>query len=323
MHPAFSVIIFSTASGAGYGLLALLGLSAASGLLAPNRWLGAVSLGLALALVTAGLLSSTAHLGHPERAWRAFSQWRSSWLSREGVMSIITYVPAAAFGIGWVILNRTDGFVPVAGGAAAIGALVTVFTTGMIDASLKPIPEWASVFTTPGYLIFSIMTGAVLLNMLLRLFGEDAQLAAVCAVIAIVAGWVWKTVTWRHNDALTAPTTLNSATGLKGGTVRSIEWPHTQENYVLKEMGFRVARKHAQKLRLIVHIAGVCPAACGDRGGARDRRRRRHGGFGARGHRASGWHTGRTLAVFRGSARQPSWGFITDALNWLASAMCA
>jgi len=73
MHPAFSVIFFTTASGAGYGLLALLGLSAASGMLASNRWLGAVSLGFALALVTAGLLSSTSHLGHPERAWRAFS----------------------------------------------------------------------------------------------------------------------------------------------------------------------------------------------------------------------------------------------------------
>ena len=254
MHPAFSVIFFTTASGAGYGLLALLGLSAASGLLAPNRWLGAVSLGLALALVTAGLLSSTAHLGHPERAWRAFSQWRSSWLSREGVMSVITYVPAVVFGIGWVIQNRTDGFVPAAGAAAAIGALVTVFTTGMIYASLKPIPEWSSVFTTPGYLIFSILTGAVLLNMLLRLFGEDAQASAICAALGILAGWIWKAATWRHNDALTAPTTLNSATGLKGGTVRSIEWPHTQENYVLKEMGFRVARKHALKLRLVVHV---------------------------------------------------------------------
>jgi len=253
MHPAFSVIFFTTASGAGYGLLALLGLSAASGLLAPNRWLGVVALGLALALVTAGLLSSMAHLGRPERAWRAFSQWRSSWLSREGVMSVITYMPAVAFGIGWVIQNRTDGFVPAAGGAAAVCALVTVFTTGMIYASLKPIPEWSSIFTTPGYLIFSIMTGAVMLNMLLRLFGENAQSAAVCAAIAILAGWIWKTITWRHNDALTSPTTLNTATGLKDGSVRSIEWPHTQENYVLKEMGFRVPRKHATKLRLLVH----------------------------------------------------------------------
>jgi DMSO reductase anchor subunit len=48
---------------------------------------------------------------------------------------------------------------------------------------------------------------------------------------------------------------LNSATGLAGGTVRSIEWPHTEQNYLLKEMGFRVARKHQQKLRAFVQLA--------------------------------------------------------------------
>jgi DMSO reductase anchor subunit len=253
MHPAFSVIFFTTASGAGYGLLALLGLAAPLGRRAPNRGVGAVSLVLALALITAGLLSSTAHLGRPERAWRAFSQWRSSWLSREGVMSVVTFLPAVAFAFGWVILDRTDGFVPAAGAVAALCALVTVFTTGMIYASLKPIPEWHSRFTAPGYLIFSLMTGAVLLNMMLRLFGADARPAAACAALAIITGWLWKIATWRHNDALTIETTLNTATGLGGGTVRSIEWPHTQENYVLKEMGYRVARKHAKKLRLIVH----------------------------------------------------------------------
>jgi len=252
MHPAFSVIFFTTASGAGYGLLALLGVSALSGLLAPNRWLGLVSLGLALVLITAGLLSSTIHLGRPERAWRAFSQWRSSWLSREGILSLVTYLPAMLFAFGWIIEDRLDGFVPATGAVVAVCALATVFTTGMIYASLKPIPEWHSRFTTPGYLIFSVMTGAVLLNMMLRLFGADAQFASICAALAIVAGWIWKILTWQHNDALTGPT-LNSATGLKDGTVRSIEWPHTQENFVLKEMGYRVARKHARKLRLVVH----------------------------------------------------------------------
>ncbi len=253
MHPALSVIVFTTASGAGYGLLALLGVSVALGAIAPDRAFGFVALGLALALITAGLLSSTLHLGHPERAWRALSQWRSSWLSREGVMSVVTYVPAAVFGIGWVILGRMDGFVLAAGLFAAAAALVTVFTTSMIYASLKPIAQWHSRFTAPAYLIFSLMTGAVLFDAILRLFGADATAAAVFAALATAVGWGWKVATWRHNDALVPPT-ANSATGLKSGEIRSIEWPHTEENYVLKEMGYRVARKHAAKLRGLVHI---------------------------------------------------------------------
>jgi DMSO reductase anchor subunit len=254
MHPALSVVFFTTATGAGYGLLALLGLSVALGAIAPDRWLGFVGLGLALSLVTAGLLSSTAHLTHPERAWRAFSQWRSSWLSREGIASVLAYVPAGVFGTGWVILGRTDGFVSAAGLVTAAGALVTVFTTGMIYASLKPVAQWHSRFTVPGYLIFALMTGAVLLNAILRLFGNDARGAALLAVIAIAVGWGWKTATWRHNDGLSSVSTANSATGLAGGEIRSIEWPHTEENFVLKEMGYRIARKHVAKLRQLVHL---------------------------------------------------------------------
>src|SRR5258705_3560661 len=85
MHPAYSVIFFTTASGAGYGLLFWVGLLAPLGLLPASPAFGFTALALALALITAGLLSSAAHLGRPERAWRAVSQWRSSLLSRDGV----------------------------------------------------------------------------------------------------------------------------------------------------------------------------------------------------------------------------------------------
>ncbi len=251
MHPAYSVIFFTTATGAGYGLLACLGISAGFGLIEPGFWFRFVSLGLALVLIASGLLSSTAHLGRPERAWRAFSQWRSSWLSREGVASSATFVPAGLFGIGWVLLGKDGGWVAAMGLLSAICAVATVCTTAMIYASLKPIAQWSSRFTLPAYLIFAAMTGTVVFNALLWLFGQPSLPVLLLALALTVIGWGWKVATWRHNDQLGIGTTLNSATGLKGGEVRSIEWPHTEENYLLKEMGFRVARKHAARLRLI------------------------------------------------------------------------
>ncbi|MER8475967.1 DmsC/YnfH family molybdoenzyme membrane anchor subunit [Mesorhizobium sp. M1163] len=261
MHPAFSVVFFTTATGAGYGLLALLGVLAGQGFIPPDFWLGLTGMGLSLGLISAGLLSSAGHLGRPERAWRAFSQWRSSWLSREGVASVATFVPAGLFGIGWVVLGRTSGWVAVAGLLAAIGAVVTVCTTGMIYASLKPIAQWHSRFTLPGYLIFSAMTGSVLLNALLRVFAVGSNTILAAALLLAVLGWGLKLATWRYNDRLEIPTNANTATGLSGGTVRSMEWPHTEENYLLKEMGFRIARKHSAKLRLITQaLAFALPA---------------------------------------------------------------
>lgn len=254
MHPAFSVVFFTIATGAGYGLLALLGVLGGADAIPADFWLGLIGLGLALGLIAAGLLSSAGHLGRPERAWRAFSQWRSSWLSREGVASVVTFIPAGLFGTGWVFLGRLDGWVAIAGLLASVGAVVTVCTTGMIYASLKPIAQWHSRYTLPAYLIFSAMTGSVLLNALLQGFALGSNtLLAVCLLLTLL-GWGWKLATWRHNDRLKIPTNANTATGLAGGTVRTLEWPHTEENYLLKEMGFRIARKHGAKLRRITQL---------------------------------------------------------------------
>ncbi|BCM17105.1 dimethyl sulfoxide reductase anchor subunit family protein [Mesorhizobium sp. J8] len=261
MHPAFSVVFFTTATGAGYGLLALLGVLGGLGVIPAAFWLGFVGMVLALGLIVAGLLSSTGHLGRPERAWRAFSQWRSSWLSREGLASVATFIPAALFGIGWVFLGKSGGWVATTGLLAAAGAVITVSTTGMIYASLKPIAQWHSRYTLPAYLIFAAMTGSVLANALLQSFSVGPSAMLTLALLATLAGWGWKLATWRYNDRLEIPTTANTATGLTGGSVRSIEWPHTEENYLLKEMGFRIARKHGAKLRRITQaLAFIAPA---------------------------------------------------------------
>jgi sulfite dehydrogenase (quinone) subunit SoeC len=253
MRPAFSVIFFTTLTGAGYGTLIWASVSAALGFIPPDRQLGLLCLGLAVSLVTAGLLSSTLHLGRPERAWRAFSQWRTSWLSREGVASVATYLPTGVLALGWIWFKRTDGVFAAAGFCAAACACLTVCATGMIYASLKPIAQWSNPFTMPGYLIYALMTGSVCFDAILHLWRHDGGTFDVLAALAIILGWGWKTASWRYNDRL-ARTRLNRAVGVANGTVRSIEWPHTEENYILKEMAFTIARRHTAKLRQLVHL---------------------------------------------------------------------
>ncbi len=257
MHPAFSVIFFTTASGAGYGLLALAGILAPLGLMPTDQRIGTIVLGIAIGLITAGLLSSTLHLGHPERAWRAFSQWRSSWLSREGVFSVVAYVPIAIFGFGWIFQARLDGTFAWAGFACAALAAVTVFCTAMIYRSLKPIHQWCNAHVVPNYLALSLMTGALWLAALLSLAGAKNALAAVIALVATgLAAWL-KTRYWAFIDTTKAASTPESATGLgAGGKVRLFEAPSTGASYLMNEMGYQVARKHAARLRRIVLVGG-------------------------------------------------------------------
>ncbi len=256
MHPAASVIFFTTASGAGYGLLALLAAFAATGGLPADRWLGFVGLGLAVSLITAGLLSSTFHLGRPERAWRAFSQWRSSWLSREGVAAVVAYIPAAVLALGWIVFERADGAYAAAAALVVVMAIITVGCTGMIYASLKPIRQWHSPWTTPVYLTLAAYTGSLLLVGLALAFGVYRPLMAEMALALLILGALVKTGYWRAVDSEPPRSTLATATGLTNfSSVRLFEAPHTEENFIMREMGFQIARKHAQKLRVITALA--------------------------------------------------------------------
>lgn len=254
MNPAFSIVFFSTASGAGFSLLLLTGIAAPLGLVPQDRWFALVTLIVGVILAVAGLLSSTLHLGRPERAWRAFSQWRTSWLSREGVFSVLTFAPAAIFGTGWFFLGRTQGLFGLCGILAAALAAATIFSTGMIYATLKPIHQWHNRWVVPNYLLLGLMAGLLLLDFIARLWAAPTGIPLLTLVVIVVAWW-FKESYWRFIDTTSAPSTISTATGLgRRGRVRMLEPPNTEENYLLKEMGFRVGRKHRARLRVFVRI---------------------------------------------------------------------
>ncbi len=256
MHPAYSIIVFTTMSGLGYGLAGVLGL----GLLDPEAVATKVAHILALGLIAGGLLSSTLHLGNPQRAWRALSQWRSSWLSREGVLAIATFVPLTVAAYISLVHGR---YVPVVGLVGALGAAATVYSTSMIYASLRSVQAWNTKLTPACYLLLSGVGGCLLGALFGHLGGQGAALLLALALAFLGAAWTAK-LSWRNRAMTVAPlSTPESATGLGGlGMVRLFERPHINDNYLTREMGYRVARKHAAKLFVIAWVlGGAVPAA--------------------------------------------------------------
>jgi DMSO reductase anchor subunit len=264
MHPAYSVIVFTTASGAGYGLMMLLALFGLLGLVPISLGLGLAGIGGAMALISAGLLSSTAHLGRPERAWRAFSQWRSSWLSREGVVAVAAFVPIGFVFVGWVFFGSLSGLFAFSASASIVLTLGTVWCTGMIYASLPTIRAWHLPIVPAIYLVLALATGAVLLHLTLALSGVSSAAAAVTAIAALLVSGALKLIYWSTIDHLPKTYTIGSATGLgRFGTVRPLESAHTQANYVMREMGYQIGRKHARKLRRIaLALLVLFPVLC-------------------------------------------------------------
>ena len=244
MHPAPSVIFFTVFSGVGFGLLIFLGLGlpAVTGL---NAFAFFV---IAYLCAVGGLVSSTFHLGHPERALKAFKQWRSSWLSREGVCAIIALMVMALYGAGLVFFETRWVALGLIG---ALFSLLTVFTTSMIYAQLKTIPRWNSPLTPLMFLSFSLAGGALLAGQI------------TTATVLVLLAAIVQAVLWMIGDGALANsgTNLATATGLgTNGNVRAFEPPHSGTNYLLKEFAFVVGRKHSMKLRLIaIALFAVIP----------------------------------------------------------------
>jgi DMSO reductase anchor subunit len=248
MYPATSIIVFTTLSGLGYGLAVVLGLD----FLDPSLLSTKLAYLISLALISIGLAASLLHLGNSQRAWRALSQWRSSWLSREGVMAIATFVPLTLNAALAILANRHD---TILGLISVLGSLLTVYCTSMIYASLKTVESWHTKLTPLCFLLFSLAGGFLLASIFAGGNGLVLELLALLFVLlALIAKMVWR------NRAVTlvpisAP---ESATGLGFiGKVRLFERPHSLDNYLTREMGFRVARKHAAKLWVIAFVCGA------------------------------------------------------------------
>jgi len=254
MHPAYSVIFFTVSSGAGLGLIAFMGLGALRIDTMSTGFL-LMAFGIGFALSVGGLLSSTFHLGRPERAWRAFSQWRSSWLSREGVLAVVALIVAAIFAGLWLFLDLSSAILGI---LTAVLAMLTVWATGMIYAQIKAVDLWYRWLTPVCYLLFSIAGGVILFLFIhAAMTGKAGWELSSVAMVALLVAWAVKMFWWIGGDR--APrSTPESATGLGHlGKVRLLEKPHTGSNYLLDEMGFHIGRKHARKLRLISVLLGA------------------------------------------------------------------
>ena len=240
MHPAPSVIIFTTLSGLGFGLFFWLGL----GVPDVSGGTAFAFFTIAYALSCAGLLASTFHLGNKKNAFYAQSG---------GVTAVIN-ATLTLFLFALVALPRIflGAEMAISGVLGSIFALLTVFTTSMIYAQLKTIRRWHQPLTPVMFLLHALGGGALLA-------GE-----------AKIAGWLLLALTlvllamWRIGDQRAAARgTTGDATGLAHlGEVRMLESGHTARNYVVDEMVYRVGRKHAAKLRMIaLGLAGALPAA--------------------------------------------------------------
>ncbi len=214
MHPAFSILFFTTLAGTAQGLVVALALASLFGVPMAPGYLSTALL-VAEVLLLAGLAASFMHLGRKTRAWRAALMWRTSWMSREVIV-----LPAFIGLVGlWWLAERT-------GAAASYGALfpllaivcalVLWYCTAMIYACLRFIEEWAHPLTIANFTLIGLASGLLLACALAALAGDTAMLtgAGTSALVATLAAWTTRAMSLRRNAGIRHKSTLQSATGI-------------------------------------------------------------------------------------------------------------
>ena len=235
MKPDSAIIYFTVSSGTGYGMIIAL-----LSIIFTNHINISINIKLLFAfisffLIISGLLSSTIHLGHPLRAWRSLSQWKSSWLSREGLLAIITFLPLTAFYIIWVFSSNfiLTYFFLLSSSALS---LATVFCTAKIYSSIKAIPAWHNPLVTVIYLLNSLVMGSLFAFSLFYCFKIEVLFLSNSIIILSFSTLFIKILYW-YSIKKKSKSDISTATGLGNSKATSFfEGPHTGENFLTKEM---------------------------------------------------------------------------------------
>jgi len=159
-------LLLQAATGAAWVLAGMVRWLAAQGDPGTAQALAARGWPVIAGLAVAGVLVSSAHLGVLAHAWRAASNWRTSWLSRE----IIAALVFTAASLGAALAPRVAGCPPLIPGLARGLALVSApaLVRAMAKAyRLGPVPAWNTALTPAGFLVTALLLGGLTVATLL------------------------------------------------------------------------------------------------------------------------------------------------------------
>ncbi|MDP6968688.1 MAG: dimethyl sulfoxide reductase anchor subunit [Gammaproteobacteria bacterium] len=258
MHPAFSVLIFTVTAGAGYGLLGWLSANEVFGfwlLSVPTKLVIGV---IAMVLISIGLVASTQHLANPKNAWRSFSRWRSSWLSREAVLAIMLYPIAALYAAA---IYFTWSSIILWAGLCLLLSLAIVFVTAMIYASLKTIRQWHHPLVPTLYLLFATISGGLAWAWLLAWNGVD--ISALANVLAVLVAFT-ALLKLGYFICFKVPGTIDiqSATGFSNQKVSILDAGHSAPSFLNNEFMYDVAQTKLVRMRWMMMLATFAVPLC-------------------------------------------------------------
>lgn len=231
MNPAFSVVFLTTLIGVGQGLFLALYTGQVYSFfdLLPDQdsrsfyTFGSL---IALGFLAAGLVASFFHLGHPERAWRAASMWRTSWLSREVIVLPafmgILFLYALTHWLEYhapIIELPGSHHVEITLILGAIGTLLCFalfISTGMIYACLRFLQEWHTPLTVFNFTLLGGASGFLMASVFSAFTAPQlTSFYAGWTIVLTLLALVSRVASLFRNKRIKHKSSLRTAIGIK------------------------------------------------------------------------------------------------------------
>ena len=258
MHPPMSLIFFFLTAGVSIGLfsftyfmefLTLFGKQ--TGL---PKHMVLISSIISLVLIGLGAIGASFHLGHKLRAWKAIKRFHTSWLSREAVFS-------GAYGFTLLIFTALRFFDQIGFWYQLFGMItfilgwLSAYSTAMIYASNRFVPEWNTSLSVLYYLNMYLMLGSSAFLSLTYFYGKEfVGTFLFLTVLFLALGLAFRLAFNIRQFYLDKPT-INDALNLPHNrSIRVIDTGTTTENYCTKEFYYKKGKDMLPSVLPIAYI---------------------------------------------------------------------
>ncbi|WP_448588536.1 sulfur reductase subunit SreC [Thermocrinis sp.] len=247
MHPAISLIWFFLTAGVSIGLftftyfmefLTLFGKQ--TGL---PKHMVLISNIISLILIGLGAIGASFHLGHKLRAWKAIRRFRTSWLSREAVFSGLYGFTLFVFTV-LRFFDITDFWYHFFGVITFILGWLSAYSTAMIYASNRFVPEWNTSISVLYYLNMYLMLGSSAFLSLSFFYRKEFVGTFIFLTFLFLALGLAFRLAFNIRQFYLDKPTINEALNLPHNRpIRVLDTGTTTENYCTKEFYYKKGKE--------------------------------------------------------------------------------
>ena len=143
---------------------------------------------LGVVFVLSAVIALLAHLGNPQRSWRASTRVATAWVSR-GTVTIGGFLVASVLYLTMYYYNGVVALQAILESVSIVLAILVIIYAGMLLRSMRAIRFWSSVYVPLSFGVHSVATGLVVV-WAVAVFRPGMEINTTVSWVLAIAGLI-------------------------------------------------------------------------------------------------------------------------------------